>query len=788
MIWNYFKIAWRNFKKEKAFTLTNVIGMSLGITCGILIYLWIQDERSFNTSDEAVCYVMVNHFLSQGDIKTYNASPQPLRAVLEEKYSAIDKAAVVSWNYDMAFKKGDKIFQRNGTDASPELFDIFQITFKEGDHRLLFDQPNALVVSESFAEAYFGKHWRSLNVIGKGINNDQGETFTLSGVFQNMPDNATLDFDFVIPYEFRLSKRTWLNHWGNFSNRMFVRLAENVSLEQANAQIETAIIDNRTDEPTTEKIFLQPYKEMYLYNNYEQGKVAGGRIEYVRLLTIAAILILLLASINFINLSTARSATRTKETGIRKVLGAMNHSLRLQFIIESILVTLLAFGISMVVVMFLLPHFNTLTGKDIQQDYFSAEFIGTLIGCVLTLGVISGVYPAYYLSKLKVTKSLKGLISRNYKEVVFRKSLIVFQFMITIIMIIGAVSIYKQVSYIESKNIGFEKEHLVEVYMGDMNPTSDFQVYKNELLKRPGIVNISATNQNILNIGNTTSDPEWDGKGAGEIIQFNVMCSDPDFLATTGIELNNGRDFEWGRPADTTNFIINEAARKAMRMEDPIGQKFEFWDREGQIIGVIDDVHIHSLHAPIEPFIISYNPSMTYKALVRIEADKTTEAIASLKDLHNTFNPGKTFYYNFISDMYKNQYQSEYLVKDMVFYFTILAILISCLGLISLIAYDASRRTKEIGIQKVLGASIPVIIRLLIKDFVFIVVLAFIIAAPLAYYLVNNWLENFSYRIKLSWNLFVLSIGIALIITISVLAIQVLKAAIANPIKSLRTE
>ncbi|WP_242202969.1 ABC transporter permease [Aestuariivivens insulae] len=791
MIRNYFKIAFRLFKKEKRTTLTNIMGMALGITCSILIYLWVQDELQYNDfvkNGDSVCYVMTNHPITGGDIKTWATTPQPLKAVLEEKYPVVDKVALLSWEPPTNFKIENGFLQQNGNYASPEIFDIFQFPFVRGGHEELYNKTKTIVVSERFASYYFGENWNAKNIIGEFITTDNEDSYEVVGVFKNLPVHSTLQFDFIIPFAEKLNKNPWLNHWGNFQNQMYVQLVDGISVEEANNRIKNAIIDNRPDEATTEELFLQPFSETYLYSNFEGGKVAGGRIEYVRILSVAAILILLLASINFMNLSTARAAKRSKETGVRKTLGALKANLRVQFLIESVLITGFGFIMAMGIVSVLLPEFNALTGKDIGLAFFTPKFIMMLVAFIVLLGLASGIYPAFYLSALKPTRSLTGGGVHNKNEAFFRKALMVFQFIITMVMIIGATSVYKQVSYIQNKNIGFDRENLVEVSMGDINPTGNYQAYRKELLEKPGILGVTPINQNILDIGNSTSDPEWDEKDFNEITSFTIMCTDPDFLSTTGIRLKEGRNFNRAMAIDTANFIINTAAQKVMQMKDPIGKRLGFWDREGKIIGVIENVHINSLHVPIEPFIIRYDLPMTSKLLVRVEANKTTQAIASLKALHDKFNPGKTFNYNFISDMYKGQYKSELLIKDMVFYFTIIAILISCLGLLSLVTYTTNQRAKEISIRKVLGASITTILRLLSKEFLVLIILSMVIAVPIAYYFIWGWLQNFAYRITLSWVLFVISGAVTIAIAIFIIGMQVLKAANANPIKSLKTE
>jgi len=621
MIRNYFKIAFRVFNKEKGITLTNILGMSLGITCSILIYLWVQDELSYNTfpkdSNDTIATVMTNQPYTNGGIETSEAIPQPLKAVLEEKYPAIEKVALYSLEFPQFFKKGDAFIQQLGTFASPEIFDILKTPFIIGNHELLYTQNKAIAISETFAKSYFGKDWKTTDVIGKYITHKSGDTFEVAGIYKDIPKQSTINFEYVIPFKEKVRKNKWLKHWGNFTNLMIVKLADNISFDEANKSVKNAIIDNRTDyKDTTEELLLQPFSKYYLYNRYEGGKATGGRIEYVRLLSIVAILILLLASINFINLSTARAANRAKETGVKKVLGALKFNLKAQFITESVLITFLGFILSIITVLVVLPYFNELTGKEINLNFFNLEFILYLSAFIIILGFFAGIYPAFYLSALNPIRSLKK------NEGSFRKSLIVFQFIITTVMIIGAITVYKQVDYIQNKNTGFTKENLVEVFMEDINPKRNYTAYRQELLNKPGIKNVTAINQDIFNIGSNTTDPEWNRKTGKEEVSFHIMCTDPNFLNTTGIQLKSGRDFDWKRKTDTSNFIINEAARKAMSMKNPIGEDLEMWGTKGKIIGVIEDVHIHSLHTSIEPFIIRYDLPMTHKMLVRIEANK----------------------------------------------------------------------------------------------------------------------------------------------------------------------
>jgi len=789
IIANYIKVAFRVFKKEKAYTFTNVFGLALGITCSLFIYLWVNDELKYNqwpANVDGIHYVLVNQIESSGTIHTWRTTPQPLREVLQDKYPAIEKAAITNWGATLILKKGQEHVTLSGHYGSPELFEIFSIPFIQGDHQLLYKQPESIVINESSAARYFGDDWRSKNLIGQSITDKNNRTFTLAGIFENIPKHSTLKFDFIIPFDYYVLINPSQKHWGNYNHNMYVKLAPGYSTASANDNILNAISENRPDQEETAPLILQPFSSLYLYNKYEQGQLSGGRIDYVRLLSISAILILILAGVNFMNLTTAKSAKRSRETGIRKVMGAVKSSLRAQFLTEAILITLLAFILSAFFTMGLLPYFNVLAGKEIGADFFTPSFILASLGLILSIGFISGLYPAIYMASLHPILSLKGIMRADRSNALFRKGLVVFQFVITIVMIFGSITIYKQLQYVFSKNLGLDRENVIKMGFGDLNPQT-FEIYKERLLQMPGIKAVAASDGDPTNIGSSTSDPYWTGRDEHTDVYFNILGVNPDFIPLMSIQLKEGRNFDRNIASDSNNYLINEVSANIMGFDNPIGQDLEFWGQKGKIIGVTKNFHIQSLHAPYKPLIIRMDPEPSLM-LIKTKSNMTQEAIASMETLHKEFQPDRTFDFTFMDKAYNDRYKSELLVSQLTLYFTIVAIVISCLGLLSLVSFNTEVKTKEIGIRKVMGASTGSILSLIGKEFLMLVFIAIVLASPLAYFIMQDWLNQFAFRIDLDLSLFLMAGMSGLLLTILTIGHHTLQAALRNPADSLRDE
>lgn len=575
--------------------------------------------------------------------------------------------------------------------------------------------------------------------------------------------------------------------WGNFSFSTYVELKSAASEAAVNKKIKDIV--GRYDEVNKEStLFIQPFKRWHLYSEFKNGVNTGGRIEYVRLFMILALGILLIACINFMNLTTARSVKRAKEIGIRKVVGAFRFALIRQFIGEALLIVLMAIIISLALVMLVLPLFNQLTGKQIHIPLADPTFWLIITGLLLITGFISGSYPALYLSSFKPVRVLKGSLKFSSGALWFRKGLVVFQFMLSIILIIGTIVVSKQVDYIQTVNLGYDRENLLYIPLeGDL--TSKYQLFKTQLLQMPGIKDVSRITDIPTQIENSTGGVEWKGKDPTADMQFTQSAVGYDFIKTMHLQLEQGRDFSKDFATDSVGYIINESALKRIGYKDPVGKPLTFWQKKGTIIGVLKDFHFNSLHVPINPLVLRLGENIEWgNALVKTEPGKTKEALVSLEKVCKNLNPKFPFTYKFSDEEYQKLYKSEQVVSQLARYFAFLAIFISCLGLLGLVMFTAEQRTREIGIRKVLGATVPNVVGLLSKDFLSLVLIANLISWPLGWWAMSKWLQNFEYRISISWWVFALAGLAAVLIALLTVSYQAIKAAIANPVKSLRTE
>ncbi|MEO9484591.1 MAG: ABC transporter permease [Ekhidna sp.] len=793
MFRNQMRTSVRFIKREKAFTLMNLTGLSIGIACCFFIFLWLSDELKFNshlTSGDRVCNLLNSEIQTNGEIHTYRYSSFPLKVVLDEKYPIIESSTALSRGNWMAFQVGEDMVEWDGIDATPEVFDLFEINFLKGGFKEMFDNANALAISESVAEIYFGKDWTEQNVVGKFMVNDQEETFKLVGVYENQPRRSTVKFDFVVPFTNLLKKRPFFKSWQTTSSQLYVKLKSGVSLSEANLTLKEAINDHRAGEfKTSREVFLQSYEDMYLYNRYENGTITGGRVDYVRLLSVTAVLVLILASINFMNLTTARATKRAKETGVRKVLGASKGNIRIQFQMESIMITALSACLAIILVILLFSQFEQLTNKEFDISWYSWKSILFIVIFILIQGFLAGIYPSFFLSSFKSISLLKSGNVLPQERNGFRRALVVFQFVITLVMIIGALTVYQQVSYIQHKNIGLNRSNLIRTFSYDMDPVREYMDYKKYLLNKPGIENVTMVDQLLIDVKNATSGVIWEGKDQSEKLEFRYMQANPDFIPTMEIEIKEGRNFDWELQSDTNNYIINETALELMGLHDPIGKKIGFSNHQGNIVGVMKDFHNASLHRAIEPLIIRNRMKFSWMILARSKPGMQKEAILSLEEAFRTYNnPDRAFWYRFVDDIFNAKYQNELLVKELSFYFTIVSIAISLLGLISLVAYNVERKTKEVGIRKILGASVLNIFRLLSLDYIQLLIVATLIAFPIGYFVMSDWLEGFAYRISLDWRLFAFSGFCILIPAFVIVGLLTRKVSHANPVESLRDE
>lgn len=785
MLSNYIKIALRNMWRNKGFTIISVLGLALGMACCLFILFWVQDEilhdRQYESSDR-LYRVMENQHYSGNQIFTVQATPGLLADALKKEVPEVEHSVNVTWNNEELIRVNDKSDKEKGFYAGNEFFSVFSFKFIKGSPEKALESPSSMVISEKLAKKYFGEQ----DPIGKTIQFQDSLSLQVTGVVKDVPKSSSFQFDFVAPVKIYEKSNDWLLSWGNNGIKTFVVLRKNVSVDKVQSKIKN-FIKTKNKESSTE-LFLQKNSDAYLYSRFENGVQTGGRIEYVRLFTVVAVFILVIACINFMNLATARSARRAKEVGIRKVVGAPRQLLIGQFMGEAIIISLISVLISLGIVQLLLPVFNTVTGKEIMISFTDPVFWLYLLALALITGLLSGSYPALFLSSLNPVVVLKGILKFDAKSTLFRKGLVVFQFCLSILLIVGTIVIYRQIHYIKNKNIGFEKENLMVISLeGDLQ--KNYELFKQEALQSPAVKSITKSSSNPIEIGSSSAGVSWPGKAEGESILFTNCSVGYDFVKTMGLTLKDGRDFSQAHPSDTVGYLLNEEAVRRMKLKgEVVGTMLEMWDVKGPVIGVLKDFHMQSLHGAIEPMIIKYRSEWSAFVLVRTEAGKTTDAIAALETSYKKFNPKYPFKYEFEDESYRQLYKNEMMVGQLANYFAVLGIFISCLGLFGLAMFIAEQRTKEIGVRKVLGASVTNIVGMLSKDFLKLVLIAAIIAFPLAWFAMNKWLQNFVYRVELSWWIFLAAGAAAMFIALITVSFQAIKAAVANPVKSLRNQ
>ncbi|MDN3551348.1 ABC transporter permease [Mucilaginibacter aquaedulcis] len=790
MIRNYLKIAWRNLVKNKVHTFINIAGLSVGLTCSLLILLWVQNELSIDQypKNGNRLYSVYERLYYDNKIAGQYATPGLLPEELKKQIPEVEAATGIAYGEESTFQLGDKILKMNGTDAGADCFKMFGIPLLQGNAETALNSPVSLAISHKMAVAFFGSPEAA---IGKTIRYENKKNFTVTGVFEDLPKTASERFDFVKNWDDYLQENKWAKDWDNNGPGTVIMLradADPVAVEKKLTHFLDNLNKAQKKGTFTEELGIQRFGDKYLHSNFENGKISGGRIEYVHMFTIVAIFILLIACINFMNLTTARSVKRSREIGVRKVVGALRSTLIKQFIGESLLVTCIAVSVSLLLLMLILPLFNQITQKEIALPFNQPLFWLKLTAITLVTGLISGSYPALFLSSFNPVKVLKGTLKLDSTSVIFRKGLVVFQFALSVILITATIVISRQMTYVQSKNLGYDRENLIYIPMnGTLIPK--YSTFKEQAMQMPGIQSVSRVTIAPTNIENGTGDVEWEGKDPNVSIQFTQVSVGYDFVKTMKLKMLAGRDFSKDFPTDSTGYLVNEAALKRLGYTNPIGKPLTFWKKKGQIIGLLKDFHFDSMHEQIRPLIIRFGEQDYYgNILVKTQPGKTKQALASLENICKEINPAFPFSYTFSDEEYQKLYQNEQIVTKLSNAFAFLAIFISCLGLLGLAMFTAEQRVKEIGIRKVLGASVTSLFSLLSSEFLLLVVMSLLIALPVSWYAMGYWLQGFAYRTPMQWWMFALSGVIIIFIAMATISFQAMKAALINPIKSLRSE
>jgi putative ABC transport system permease protein len=778
MFKNYIKIALRNIKRQKGYSFINIAGLAIGMACCILILLWVQHEVSYNRFHENAddIYRIYTDFHYDQGIIPFSNIPQPVGPEIQSKVPEV-QLAVRILDDALTVKHGTDIFYEKAVlYVDPSFFDVFTFPLVQGDSKTAFSEPYSVIISESMASKYFGDQ----DPLGEVLTMDREYQLKVTGVIKDVPDNSSIRFDFLIPYSFldAIGYDTGNRHAWNCQT--YVLLNKNVSAEQVVKKISG--LPKEYTERDEAYFRLQPLKHIRLYTL--GGEL--GSIKYVYIFSFIALCILVIACINFMNLATARSAKRAREVGLRKVIGARRAQIVRQFYGESLFMIVLALGLAVVLVGLLLPLFNRLSGKNLALDFSGNLMVYLVLICIaLFTGILSGSYPAMFLSSFLPVKVLKGSFRSSSANPTFRKVLVVFQFSLSIILIICTAIIYSQLQYIQNRDLGFDRENLVYIGMND-RIAQNYQAIKNEMLQNPYILNVTRTFQ-IPSYNKYSADADWEGKDPSQQIMLNISIVDPDYLDTLKLELVEGRNFSWDLPTDNSNCILNEEAVKQMGLDSPVGKWLQHFEK-GEIIGVVRNYHFMPLSYEIQPLMLLYNPQNFRYAMVRISGMKIPQTLGFLGKLWNKFAPEYPFEYHFLNEDFEEIYKSEGRMGEVFRYFTFLAIFISCLGLFGLASFMAEQRTKEIGIRKVLGASVSGITILLSKEFTKWVVVANAIAWPAAYFAMNKWLQGYAYRVELTLLTFALAGVLALVISVLTVSYQAIRAALANPVDSLRYE
>lgn len=769
--------------------MINVFGLALGMACSLLILLWVQDEKgvdAFHVNGKRLFSIYERQFYDN-KIDAFHVTPGVLPDEIKKVIPEIEYASGMAWTDWSTFAVGDKIMKVEGNHAGADFFSMFSYRLLQGNAASALNTPLSIAISRKMATHFFGSPQAA---IGKTIRYENFKDYKVTAVFENIPSNSSRKFEFLINWASFLERNAWAKEWGNNGPNTLVMLRANANPHAVDKKIKKFLDTYNKDQSAGFRIELglQRYDELYLHSLFKNGKISGGRIEYVRLFSIVAVFILLIACINFMNLSTARSVKRAREIGIRKVVGAVRSVLRYQFIGEAVLLSFFSIIISLVLVALILPAFNNITGKQILLPVEGSLFWVNLLALTLVTGFVSGSYPAIFLSSLNPIRVLKGTLKFGSGAAWFRKGLVVFQFALSTILIIGTIIVSKQVDYIQSEHLGYDRENLIYIPLeGDL--TGKYTLFKEQALKTPGVQQVSRITQTPTQIENGTGGVEWEGKDPNTLPMFTQAAVGYDFVKTLNVRVLQGRDFSKDFATDSVGYIINEAALKKIGYKDPVGKPLKFWGKQGKIIGVLKDFHFNSLHQPINPLVIRMGENIEYgSALVRLNPTKTNQALTDLEKICKQLNPKFPFTCNFSDSEYQKLYSSEQVVSKLANAFAFLAIFISCLGLLGLALFTAEQRTKEIGIRKVLGASFGSLFSLLSREFLFLVCISLVIASPIAWWVMNNWLQNYAYRTPISWWIFLSAGGIAILIALITVSFQATKAAIANPIKSLRTE
>ena len=789
MLSNYFKTAWRNLLKNRFYTLLNIGGLAVGLTVGILILLWVQDEFSFDRFHKKASdiYRVENMAGTGSSRELWTNTAAPIGAMAHAEVPGVEAFARITYNGNFRlFKYNDKTFhERNNRYVDASFFKFFDFPIIKGDAGNPFPDQHSIVITESMARKYFNQE----EPIGKVIAAENGELFTVHGVIRDFPKNSSIEANMFFPMSLMAEKmykgntdgKNLDNDFNYFGYETYLLLKPGMDLATLSTTLRNIHLRVKPEDTDVEYLFL-PLEKMHLHN----ADGTDGGIGTVRIFIIIAVFILLIACVNYVNLSTARAMLRAKEVSLRKIIGAARWQLFMQFIAETALLFIAATILALILVGALTPVFNSISGKALSVDYTSYHVWMLIIITICSTLLLSGIYPAMLLSSFEPLKALRGKISARISDAMFRRTLVVVQFTFSVVLITGTIIVGKQLSFLRSRQVSYNREHVLSMSMNNM--AGHFDAVKASLLKNPAVTNITWSGTDIINNEMQTGSNEWDGKQTGETMMISPMAVNQDFIPFFEMKLAAGKNFT-GSVSDSAHFILNETAVRTARIKDPIGKKFRLWNVEGTIIGVVKDFHFQSLKQAIKPAIFHFSPDNSYSVLyIKTTGKDASKAVAAAAEEWKKYNSDYPFSYAFLDDTYQDLYMTETRTGTLYNVFSGIAIFISCLGLLGLVTYTAQIRTREIGVRKVLGANIPTIVRILTSDLLKLVAIAVLIAIPVSWYVMHSWLQGFAYRTTIGWSVYAIAGVLAFLIAILTVSVQSVRAALANPVRSLRME
>ncbi len=786
MIRNYFKIAWRNLIRNKSFSVLNILGLSIGLAVVMLITIWINYEINydqFHENNDRI-YEVNNQADVDGEIWTWNSTPKIMAPVIKKDYPEV--AYVSRYYYDSPYmlSTGNKRLKSLGTTVDPEFLKIFSFPLLQGNIETVLSDVKSVVITQNLAKKLFGDK----DPVGEIIKIDNTDNFTVTGVLKDLPQNTGFKFELLIPWAY-LGHKGWDDtYWGNNSVATYVMLKEGTDYDKFSKKIKN--LREKYDKASPEMVtYLHPFSRTYLYSEFENGVESGGKIDMIRMIGIIAFIILIIACINFMNLSTAQGEKRAKEVGVRKVVGGKKQGLIFQFLVESMLITFIAALLAFTITILILPSFSLFTETNLSLSITNKWFWVSACIMLLFTGVLSGSYPALYLSAFNPSLVLKGALNKVNALITPRKVLVVVQFSMAVTLIAATIIIKQQLSKVQDRQVGYSKDSLVYTNIeGDVD--KNYLLIKEELISSGIAVSVTKTSSPITESWSNWWGFEWQGKAINNKTLVNRFIADDAFVKTTGLELIEGRDFDLKKfPSDSTAAIINEAAVKLMGFKNPVGQIIKDNGIDWHVVGVVKDFVLESPFGDVAPMVIEGAKGFLETIHIKYSpAYKLSESLAKTETIFKTFNPEYPFSYEFVDKMYAKKFDDIKKMESLASILTLLTIIISCLGLFGLATYMAQNRIKEIGMRKILGASISHISYLLTKEFLKPILIAFIIGVPLAWYFMSKWLDTFAYRVSISWGVFAISGILILFIAVITISYQTIKASISNPINSLRTE